>query len=131
MGLFNEFKKFALRGNVMDMAVGIVIGAAFGKIVSSLVEQIVSPLAGYLTGGVNLADRAFTLPVPDLVAGMAPPVIGWGAFVQAIVDFLIVAFAIFLAIKGINALYRNEQAAPPPTEEIVLLREIRDSLARR
>jgi large conductance mechanosensitive channel len=130
MGFFSEFKKFAMRGNVVDMAVGIVIGAAFGKIVSSLVDKVVMPITGFLTGGVNLADRAVTLPMPDdLPAGMKPPVIGWGAVVQATVDFIIVAFAIFLVIKLMNSLRREEAAAPAaPPEEIILLREIRDAL---
>ena len=129
MGFFSEFKKFAMRGNVVDMAVGIVIGAAFGKIVSSLVDKIIMPITGFLTGGVNLADRAATLSVPGLPEGMKPPVIGWGAVVQSTVDFIIVAFAIFLVIKLMNSLRREEAAAPAmPPEEIVLLREIRDAL---
>lgn len=131
MGFFSEFKKFAMRGNVVDMAVGIVIGAAFGKIVSSLVDKIVMPITGYLTGGIDFAQRTLTLPVPQLAAGVKPPELGWGAFVQAVLDFLIVAFAIFLVVKGINALRRKEEGAPaPPPENIVLLREIRDALKR-
>jgi large conductance mechanosensitive channel len=132
MSLWSEFKAFAMRGNVVDMAVGIVIGAAFGKIVSSLVEKIVMPITGYLTGGINFADRKFTLPVPELAAGVKPPEIGWGAFLQAVLDFVIVALAIFLVVKSMNAMRREEKAAPaPPPEDIVLLREIRDALAKR
>lgn len=129
MGIAGEFKKFIMRGNVVDMAVGIVMGAAFGKIVSSLVDKMLMPLTGYLTGGIDLAQRSITLPVPELAAGMSPPQLGWGEFVQAIVHFVIVAFAVFLVVKLVNVLYREEQAAPvPPAEEIVLLREIRDAL---
>ena len=131
MSLFSEFKKFVMRGNVVDMAVGIVIGAAFGKIVGSLVDKIVMPITGYLTGGINLADRTVKLPVPDLGAGMKPPELGWGAFVQAVLDFVIVAFAIFLVVKAMNAMRQKEAAAPAaPPEEVVLLREIRDALKR-
>ena len=131
MGMLSEFKKFAMRGNVVDMAVGIVIGAAFGKIVSSLVEGVVMPITGYLTGGVDLSERSITLPVPELAAGVSPPQIGWGALVQTIVDFLIVAIAVFLVVKGMNAMRRKEEAAPaPPPENVVLLREIRDALVK-
>jgi large conductance mechanosensitive channel len=129
--MLQEFKKFALRGNVVDMAVGIVIGAAFGQIVTSLVEKIISPITGYLTGGVDFRDRVITLPVPQLAEGVAAPTIGWGAFVQAIINFLIVAFALFMVIKAMNRLKSTEEAAPaPPPEDVLLLREIRDSLKR-
>ena len=131
MSLLKDFKEFAMRGNVVDMAVGIVIGASFGKIVSSLVQKIVMPITGYLTGGVDFADRTITLPVPELAAGMNPPELGWGAFVQSVIDFVIVAFAIFLVVKAMNAVRKKEDAAPaPPSEEIVLLREIRDALKK-
>lgn len=139
MGMIKEFRDFALKGNVVDMAVGVVIGAAFGRIVSALVDKIIMPLTGLL-GGVNVADKTFTLSVPQSIveaataAGAIPPKpaeIGYGAFVQAVLDFLIMAFAIFLAVKAMNRLKRKEAAAPaPPTEEVVLLREIRDSLRR-
>lgn len=132
MGMIQEFKEFAMKGNVVDMAVGIVIGGAFGKIVSSLVEKIIMPITGAITGGVDFSERATTLEVPGLAEGVAPPVIGWGAFVQATLDFIIVAFALFLVIKAMNTLKKKEEAAAPaaPPEEIVLLREIRDSLAK-
>jgi large conductance mechanosensitive channel len=132
MGLFNEFKQFATRGNVVDVAVGIVIGGAFGKIVSSLVDKIIMPVTGYVTGGVDLTDRALTLPVPELAAGMTPPELGWGAFVQAVVNFVIVAFAIFLVVKGMNVLRKKQDAAPPaaPPQHVLLLREIRDALTK-
>jgi large conductance mechanosensitive channel len=130
MGLLSEFKKFAMRGNVVDMAVGIVIGASFGKIVGALVDKIIMPVVGFLTGGINLADRTVTLSVLDLAPGKSPQ-LGWGAFVQAVVDFVIVAFALFLVVKGMNAMRTKEESAPAtPPEEIVLLREIRDSLAK-
>jgi large conductance mechanosensitive channel len=131
MGFFSEFKKFAMRGNVVDMAVGIVIGAAFGKIVSSLVDKIIMPITGYLTGGVDLADRTVVLPL-EVGPDKNPPELGWGAVVQSSVDFIIVAFAIFLVVKAMNSLRKKEAAAPPPPtpEEIVLLREIRDALKK-
>lgn len=139
MGILKEFRDFAMKGNVVDMAVGVVIGAAFGKIVSSLVDKIVMPLTGLL-GGVNVADKKFTIQVPQSIidaaaaAGATPPQpaeIGYGAFLQTILDFLIVAIAIFFAIKVMNMLKRKEEAKPaPPTEEVLLLREIRDSLRR-
>jgi len=130
MSFLSEFKQFAMRGNVIDMAVGIVIGGAFGKIVSSLVDKIVMPITGYLTGGINFADRTITLPVPALREGMKPPEIGWGAFVQTVLDFLIVALAIFLVVRLTNAMKQKQEAKPlaAPPEEVMLLREIRDSL---
>lgn len=133
MGMFQEFKKFAMRGSVLDLAVGVVIGGAFGKIVTALVEKIIMPITSLLTGGVNIADKAITIPLPEALAaqGMKPATIGWGAFAQAIVDFLIIAFAIFLVIKALNKAQLKEKAAPPPTpEEILLLREIRDQLKK-
>ena len=90
MSLVKEFKDFAMRGNVVDLAVGVVIGAAFGKVVGSLVEKIVMPITGYLTGGIDFKDRSVTLPVPELAEGMKPPQIGWGAFAQSVIDFVIV-----------------------------------------
>lgn len=131
MGMLSEFKQFAMRGNVVDMAVGIVIGSAFGAIITSLVEKIISPITGYLTGGIDFKDKVWELPVPQLTEDMKAPVIGWGAFVQAVINFLIVAFVLFLVIKAMNRMKKQEAAAPaPPPEDIVLLREIRDSLKR-
>jgi large conductance mechanosensitive channel len=139
MGMLKEFRDFAMKGNVVDMAVGVVIGAAFGKIVGALVDKIVMPLTGLL-GGVNVADYKFTIPIPQSIVDAAtaagavapkPAEIGYGAFLQTIIDFLIVAAAIFVAVKVMNRLKRKEEAAPaPPKEEVVLLREIRDSLRR-
>lgn len=129
MSIVREFKEFAVKGNVMDMAVGIIIGAAFGKIVSSFVNDVIMPLLGILTGGVDFSDRALVLREAD---GDIPAVtLGYGAFLQVTLDFIIIAFAIFLLVKGINKLKRKEEekteAAPPaPTE--VLLAEIRDLL---
>ncbi len=138
MSLLKEFKEFAMRGNVVDMAVGVIIGGAFGKIVTSLVNDVIMPTIGVLTGGVNFTEYAFTLKEATVdAAGAEVPavVISWGVFVQTIVDFLIVAFCIFMAIKVMNKLSRKkEEAAAPepaapagPTQE-ELLGEIRDLL---
>ena len=133
MGWINEFKAFAVRGNVVDMAVGIVIGAAFGKIVTSFVGDIIMPPLGMLLGQVNFTDLAVTLKA---AAGDAPAVTwNYGQFIQTLVDFLIVAFAIFVAIKAMNTLKRREaeapSAPPAPTREETLLTEIRDLLKQR
>jgi large conductance mechanosensitive channel len=130
MGLVSEFKEFATRGNVIDLAVGVVIGTAFGKIVSSLVEKIIMPIVGYLTGGFDIVKDFAPQPIPD------GPVIGVGAFLQTIIDFLIIAAAIFLLVKFINVARsklerkKAEEPAPAPSEDILLLREIRDALVR-
>src|SRR5689334_11297800 len=130
MGMLQEFKAFAVRGNVVDMAVGIIIGAAFGKIVSSAVADIVMPPLGVLIGGVDFSDLAITLK--DATATAPAVVLGYGKFIQTLLDFTIVAFAIFLMVKGINTLKRKEAEAPsaPPTpsKEEQLLTEIRDLL---
>ncbi|MCW3147116.1 large-conductance mechanosensitive channel protein MscL [Stutzerimonas stutzeri] len=130
MSLISEFKAFAMRGNVIDMAVGIIIGAAFGKIVSAFVDGVIMPPLGLLIGGVDFSDLAIVLKE---AVGEAPAVLlRYGAFIQTVVDFLIVAFAIFIAIKAMNSLRRKEAeapAAPPaPTKEELLLTEIRDLL---
>ena len=139
MSLIQEFKAFAMRGNVIDLAVGVIIGGAFGKIVDSLVKDIVMPPLGKVLGGVdfrqlyiNLGDKPYeTL---ELAEKAGAPLIKYGAFINTLVDFTIIAFAIFVAIKAINRLKREEPAAPaatPPTpEDILLLREIRDALKR-
>ncbi|MEN9580916.1 MAG: hypothetical protein RJA70_3925 [Pseudomonadota bacterium] len=132
MSLAKEFKEFAMRGNVIDLAVGVVIGAAFGKIVSSLVESVVMPVLGVATAGKSFADMALQI---GTTAEGAPVLLKYGVFFQSIVDFLLVAFVIFLAIRGINALKKPAPAppaapAPPPPQE-VLLQEIRDLLAKR
>jgi len=133
MGMMSEFKEFAVKGNVMDMAVGIIIGAAFGKIVSSFVGDVVMPPLGLAIGGVDFTNLAITLK--DAV-GEAPAVtLGYGKFLQTIFDFTIIAFAIFIAIKGLNSLKRKEEekpkAPPAPSNEEVLLSEIRDILKSR
>jgi large conductance mechanosensitive channel len=133
MGMMKEFKEFAVKGNVIDMAVGIVIGGAFGKIVSSFVADVIMPPIGVLVGGINFSNLAFTIKE---AAGEAPAVVlGYGKFIQTAVDFTIIAFAIFMVIKAINSLKRKEEeapAAPPePSKEEVLLTEIRDLLKKQ
>ncbi|MDR0969488.1 MAG: large-conductance mechanosensitive channel protein MscL [Lentimicrobiaceae bacterium] len=138
MGFLKEFKDFAMRGNVIDMAVGVIIGGAFGKIVSSLVADIIMPPIGLLIGGVNFTDLSVTLRPAEVIQGVeqAAVTLNYGNFLQATFDFLIVAFAIFMFIKGINKLSQLKKkeeteapAAPPaPTKEEVLLTEIRDLL---
>jgi large conductance mechanosensitive channel len=137
MKIMNEFKSFAMKGNVVDMAVGIIIGAAFGKIVSSLVNDVVMPPIGLLIGGVDFTDLKVTLKEAALdPAGNAinAVTLNYGTFVQTTLDFLIVAFVIFMLIKGMNNLKRKEEAAPAappaPTKEETLLSEIRDLLKK-
>ena len=127
MSMLKEFKEFAMKGNVLDMAVGIVIGAAFGKIVSSLVSDVVTPFIGKALGGVNFKDLAFSLGADP--AG-APILVKYGLFLQNIFDFLIIAAAIFMAIKAINRLKTQPPPAadPAPAPDVVLLSEIRDLL---
>ncbi len=127
MGMIKEFKEFALKGNVVDMAVGIIIGAAFGKIVSSVVADVIMPPIGLMLGGMDFSSLAIVLKE---AVGEAPAVtLNYGKFIQTIVDFIIIAFAIFILIKGMNTLKRKEEEAPaePPKQE-VLLTEIRDLL---
>jgi len=132
MGLASEFKEFAMKGNVVDLAVGVIIGAAFGKIVSSLVGDLIMPVLGKAIGGVNFSDLAFALGVDP--AGKAV-LIKYGAFIQTIFDFLIIAIVLFICIKGINKLKTPAPAAvappPPPPRTELLLEEIRDLLAKR
>lgn len=130
MSFLSEFKAFAVKGNVVDMAVGIIIGAAFGKIVTSFVGDVIMPPIGLLIGGVDFTDLAITLKAAE---GELPAVVlSYGKFIQTILDFVIVAFAIFMGIKAINQLKRSEAAAPEappaPTKEQELLGEIRDLL---
>jgi large conductance mechanosensitive channel len=132
MSVVKEFREFAVKGNVVDMAVGIIIGAAFGKIVSSFVGDVVTPPLGYLIGGVDFTNLAITLPA--LREGAEVVTVRYGAFLQTLFDFVIVAFAIFLAIKAINRMKRKEEVAPsvtpPPSRQEVLLEEIRDLLKK-
>jgi large conductance mechanosensitive channel len=128
--MFKEFKEFAMRGNVIDLAVGVIIGGAFGKIVSSLVNDILMPPIGMLTGGMDFSNFALTLK--EKTAEAPAVTINYGVFINAVIDFIIVAFCIFLLIRGINQLKRKEAAQPaaPPKQE-VLLAEIRDLLKAR
>ena len=133
MGMFQEFKKFALRGNVMDMAVGIIIGGAFGTVVKSLVDDIIMPPIGALTSGVNFKDKVWDIPA---VANLPPVKVGYGAFINNLISFLIIAFAVFMIVKAMNAAESKlslglQPDAPPPPEEVLLLREIRDELKQR
>ncbi len=131
MSLISEFKEFAMKGNVVDMAVGVVIGAAFGKIVAAFVNAIVMPALGWVIGGADFSQLGVTLG--DNAATGEPVIIQYGQFVQALVDFLIIAAAIFVALKAINRLKQPAPAAapPPPPREEVLLTEIRDLLRQR
>jgi len=139
MGMLKEFKDFAMRGNVVDMAVGIVIGGAFGKIVASFVADVVMPPLGLLIGGVDFTELKIT--IQDAVVDAAGTVtteavsINYGSFIQTAVDFVIIAFAIFMVIKAMNSMKKKEEAAPPPpppgpTKEEILLTEIRDLLKK-
>lgn len=132
MSMLQEFKAFAMRGNVVDMAVGVVIGAAFGKIVTSLVNDIIMPPLGWITGGIDFSDMKLVIRPADNSnpAHKIPEVaIAYGSFINAIIAFLIVAFAIFLLVKLINRFYTKAAAATPP--DVVLLTEIRDLLKNK
>lgn len=133
MKLISEFKSFAMRGNVVDMAVGIIIGAAFGKIVSSFVNDVIMPPVGLLVGGIDFSDLVFTLKA---ATETAPAVIlKYGVFINTVIDFIIIAWAIFMVIKAMNSLKKKEEEklAPPsaPSEDVVLLTEIRDLLKKK
>ena len=132
MGMATEFKAFIMRGNVIDLAVGVVIGAAFGKITSALVDKIIMPPIGMAIGGVDFSRLAITLKEGSADGSVAPVLIEYGAFLQTVIDFLIIGFAIFLLVKGVNRLYRREAAKPTPppapSPEVALLTEIRDAL---
>ena len=133
MGMLSEFKEFAMKGNVVDMAVGIIIGAAFGKIVSSFVSDVIMPPLGILIGGVDFTDLAIILKAAT--DGAEAVTINYGVFIQTVLDFVIIAFAIFMAIKVMNRLKRKKEEAPgvppAPTKEEILLTEIRDLLKQR
>ena len=142
MSMLKEFKEFAMRGNVVDMAVGIIIGGAFGKIVSSVVADVIMPPIGLLLGGVKFTDLKIILKEPVLDAAGAVTTtavsINYGNFIQVTVDFIIIAFAIFMMIKAMNSMKKKEEAAPAappappvPTKEEVLLSEIRDILKEK
>ncbi len=133
MSMLKEFRDFAVKGNMVDMAVGIIIGAAFGKLISSLVNDVVMPPLGQLIGGVNFTDLKLVIGSP--IEGKEPVTVNYGAFLQTAFDFLIVAFVIFMVVKAINSMKRKEAAAPAappaPTKDQVLLTEIRDLLKSR
>jgi len=133
MSMLKEFREFAVKGNVVDMAVGIIIGAAFGKIVSSFVGDVIMPPIGVLVGGVDFSNLSFI--VKEAVDKQPAVVVSYGKFLQTIIDFTIIAFAVFMGVKAINALKKQEAAAPPapaaPSNEAVLLAEIRDLLRDR
>ena len=133
MKMLQEFKQFAMRGNVMDMAIGIIIGAAFGKIVSSIVADVIMPPIGLLLGGVDFSNLAITLRAGS--EGVEPVLLKYGIFINTIIDFIIVAFAIFMVVKGINSMQKKAEekpAAPPaPTKSEILLEEIRNELRKK
>ena len=140
MGQFiNEFKAFAVKGNAVDMAVGVIIGGAFGKIVSSIVNDLIMPPIGWLIGGVNFSDLKITLPAEKISDGieMQAATINYGSFIQNLIDFVIIAFCVFLLVKGINKLANKKQEkpaptpAPEPSAEEKLLAEIRDLMKEK
>lgn len=129
MSMMKEFKEFVLRGNVVDMAVGIIIGVAFGKIVSSVVADVIMPPIGVFLGGVDFSN--LSIIIKEAVASEPAVVISYGKFLQTIIDFIIIAIVIFMGIKAMNSLNKKEEAAPtPPSPEEVLLTEIRDLLRK-
>jgi large conductance mechanosensitive channel len=135
--MMSEFKEFAVKGNVVDLAVGVIIGAAFGKIVESLVSDLIMPVIGKFTGGLDFTQYYYPLAqippnIPhtlEAIRKAGVPVIAWGNFVNILFNFVILAFIVFLMVRQINKLRRTKPAAPP--EEVLLLREIRDSLVRK
>lgn len=138
--LIQEFKEFAVKGNAVDMAVGVIIGGAFGKIVSSIVDDIIMPPIGWLIGGVNFSDLKYTLPQVEIpgVTAAAPATINYGNFLQTLLDFIIIAFCVFMMVKGINKLSKKKEEGPAapapdpePTNEEKLLSEIRDLLKNK
>lgn len=130
MSLTSEFKAFVMRGNVIDLAVGVVIGAAFGKIVTSLVDQIIMPPIGLLIGGVDFSSYKWVLQAAG-ADGKGEVAIQFGAFMNTLIQFAIIALAIFLVVKLVNRVVRKEEATPaPPAEEVVLLTQIRDLLKK-
>jgi large conductance mechanosensitive channel len=139
MSFVSEFREFAVKGNVMDLAVGVIIGAAFGKIVDSFVADLVMPVIGRFTGGIDFANYFIALaPIPanlpltlEAVKKAGIPVIAWGNFVNVVFNFVILAFVVFLMVKQMNRMRRATPAVAAPPEDVLLLREIRDSLRKR
>lgn len=134
MSVVKEFKEFAMKGNVIDLAVGVVIGAAFGRIVNSLVTDVMLPPLGLLTGGIDFTDMKLVIKHGDAAKKISDVTINYGAFISILIQFIIIAFCIFLVVKAINALKKREEASPVadpvPTKEEILLTEIRDLLAK-
>ena len=134
MGMLQEFKTFAMRGNVIDLAVGVVIGGAFGKIVTSLVDQIIMPPIGWITGGIDFSDLKWVIRPADNsnpAHKVAEVAVQYGAFINTLIQFVIIAFAIFIVVKLINRVTRREEVAAPPAADVVLLTEIRDLLKQQ
>jgi large conductance mechanosensitive channel len=132
MSFIDEFKKFALRGNVVDLAVGVVIGAAFGKIVTSLVDNIIMPPLGWLIGGIDFSQWKWVLKPGDPATKTAEVAVQYGVFINVLIQFVIIAFAIFLVVKAINRLTRRQEAAPAaPPADVALLTDIRDLLKQQ
>jgi large conductance mechanosensitive channel len=134
MSIVKEFKEFAMRGNVVDLAVGVIIGAAFGKIVTSLVNDVIMPPIGYITGGIDFKNLKILIKEGDPTKKIADVSVNYGNFINTVIEFLIVAFCIFMVVKAINSLKKPEAVAPAaepePTKEELLLTEIRDLLAK-
>jgi len=134
MAIVKEFKEFVMRGNVVDLAVGVIIGAAFGKIVTSLVTDVLMPPIGYVLGGIDFNDKKIVLVPADATKKAAEVAIRYGTFVNTLIDFIIVAFCIFMVVKAVNSLKKPVEVAPAaeaePTKEELLLTEIRDLLAK-
>src|ERR1700744_6689063 len=134
MSVAKEFKEFAMRGNVVDLAVGVIIGAAFGKSVTSLVNDVIMPPIGYLTGGIDFKNLKVLIKQGDPTKKIADVSINYGNFINTVIEFLIVAFCIFMVVKAINSLKKPEEVAPAeepaPTKEELLLTDIRDLLAK-
>jgi large conductance mechanosensitive channel len=132
MGMMKEFKEFAVKGNMIDMAVGIVIGSAFGKIIASLVTDVIMPPIGLLLGGVDFSNLAIVLK--EATEAAEAVTLNYGVFISTLVDFIIIAFAIFMVIKGINSAKKKEEEKPveppKPSEEVMLLKDIRDALKK-
>jgi len=135
MAVIKEFKDFAMRGNVVDLAVGVIIGAAFGKIVTSLVNDVIMPPIGYLTGGIDFKNLKILIKPGDPAKKIADVSINYGNFINTVIEFLIVAFCIFMVVKAINSLKKPieapDTAEPAPTKEELLLTDIRDILAKQ
>jgi large conductance mechanosensitive channel len=130
MGFMKEFKEFAMKGNVIDLAIGIIIGGAFGKIVSSFVSDVIMPPIGLLLGGVDF--QQLTVPLKYAADGTVAVALRYGMFINTIIDFVIIALAIFMVVKGINRFKKKEEAKPAaPSEEVLLLRDIRNSLKKK